>query len=44
MAEVFPDVRYTPTPGEEHDPALDRHAQRLLAYAAQHSWRDHVEA
>jgi len=44
MAEVFPDVRYTPTPGE-HDTLLSiDKARRLLAYKSQHSWRDHVEA
>jgi nucleoside-diphosphate-sugar epimerase len=44
MAEVFPDVPYTPTAGE-HDTLLSiDKARRLLGYEPRHSWRDHVDA
>ena len=43
MAEVFPDVQYTPTNGE-HDTLLSiDKARKLLGYEPRHSWRDHVE-
>ena len=44
MAEVFPDVPYTPTAGA-HDTLLSIDtARRLLGYEPRHSWRDDVEA
>ena len=44
MAEVFPDVPYTPTAGD-HDTLLSiEKARRLLGYEPRHSWRDHLEA
>jgi len=42
MAEVYPDVRYQPTDGE-HDTLLSiEKARRLLGYAPEHTWRDHI--
>ena len=43
MAEVFPSVRYEPTPGPYDTLLSIEKARRLLGYEPQHSWRDHVE-
>jgi nucleoside-diphosphate-sugar epimerase len=43
MAECYPNVRYSPTPGD-HDTLLSiDKARRVLGYEPAHSWRDHVD-
>jgi nucleoside-diphosphate-sugar epimerase len=42
MAEVFPTVPYTPTPGDVDALVSTQKARRLLGYEPQWSWRDHI--
>ena len=42
-AEVFPDVELRPVDGHTTLLSIDK-ARRLLGYAPEHSWRDHVPA
>jgi nucleoside-diphosphate-sugar epimerase len=43
MAEVYPDVRYTPSGGDFDTLLSIEKARKLLGYEPRHSWRDHVE-
>ena len=43
MAEVYPDVPYTPTGGDFDTLLSIEKARKLLGYEPRHSWRDHVE-
>ncbi len=43
MAEVYPDVAYTPTAGEYDSLLSSEKARTMLGYAPRHSWRDQVE-
>jgi nucleoside-diphosphate-sugar epimerase len=42
MAEVFPEVRYTPTAGDYDTLLSIEKARARLGYEPRHSWRDHV--
>jgi nucleoside-diphosphate-sugar epimerase len=42
MAEVYPTVRYTPTPGDFDTLLSIQKARRLLGYEPRWSWRDHL--
>lgn len=42
MAEVYPDVPYEPTEGDYDTLLSIEKAKRLLGYAPQHTWRDHI--
>ena len=44
MAEVFPSVRYEPTSGDYDTLLSNEKAGKLLGYAPQHSWREHLAA
>jgi len=44
MAEVFPNVPYTPTAGDYDTLLSIEKARRLLGYEPRYSWRDHIEA
>jgi nucleoside-diphosphate-sugar epimerase len=43
MADVYPDVPYTPTGGDFDTLLSIEKARKLLGYEPRHSWRDHVE-
>jgi nucleoside-diphosphate-sugar epimerase len=43
MAEVYPDVPYTPTGGDFDTLLSIEKARKLLGYEPRHSWRDQVE-
>jgi nucleoside-diphosphate-sugar epimerase len=42
MAEVYPSVRYRPTPGEYDTLLSIEKARKLLGYEPEWSWRDHL--